>query len=384
MPPLPKVLVTKVKKDRRHSITHRLKKGRVSNVVRVTRIKSRLDGSFRTNRQSVPSVSKINMTIADVNIESTLRQGVKNDINQPQVLHSTTNQNSLKPMTNSAVPLISSMDTVARQSTLPNRFSSKVVPSNNYDPSRSTIHSNLSSVSTTKQSRFSLGDRRQLFTIERTQIEKKKKCKLCPSCSPRTLIALAIVISLVLVAIAELIFACQATTSSTTAITITSNICTAALSNIAMVAYCDPCPAYNYFQYIYNYTAVANNTRLVFALQRGTAYFNLDDTSVTDYAAPSVELLVNPGFETGSLYPWLYCNQDNATSTGGVQTNYTSGNFSYFPNSGTYYYMGGSLTAADYISQAFSTQIGHIYKIILWSRYPGTGNLTSADFFLGI
>ncbi|CAF0935865.1 unnamed protein product [Adineta steineri] len=174
------------------------------------------------------------------------------------------------------------------------------------------------------------------------------------------------------------------TTSSTTAITITSNICTAALANIAMVADCDPCPTYNYFQYIYNYTAVANNTRIVMALRRGTAYFNLDDISVRDYAAPSIELLSNPGFETGSLSPWIYCNQNNETITGGVLSNYTSGSYSYFPNSGTYYYMGGSLTASDYISQAISTQIGHLYKITLWSRYPGTGNLTSADFFLGV
>ncbi|CAF3942478.1 unnamed protein product [Adineta steineri] len=345
MLPLPKVLVTKVKRHRRHSITHHSKKGRVSNVVRVTRIKSRLDGSFRTNRQSVPSVSKINMSIADVNIKSTLGQEVKNNVNQPQILQST--------MTNSAVPLISS---VARQSTLPNRFSSKVVPSNSYDPLRSTVHSNLSSVLTKKQSRFSLGDRRQLFTIDRTKIEKKKRN----------------------------LFTCQATTSSTTAITITSNICTAALANIAMVADCDPCPTYNYFQYIYNYTAVANNTRIVMALRRGTAYFNLDDISVRDYAAPSIELLSNPGFETGSLSPWIYCNQNNETITGGVLSNYTSGSYSYFPNSGTYYYMGGSLTASDYISQAISTQIGHLYKITLWSRYPGTGNLTSADFFLGV
>ncbi|CAF4161937.1 unnamed protein product [Adineta steineri] len=320
-------------------------------------------------------------------------------------------------MTNSAVPLISS---VARQSTLPNRFSSKVVPSNSYDPLRSTIHSNLSSVSTTKQSRFSLGDRRQLFTIERTQIENKKKRKFCPSCSSRTLIALAIVISLVLIAIAVIpatvitltktmtttiattssnnmttttattstsstsSSSSTTTTSSTTAITITSNICTAALANIAMVADCDPCPTYNYFQYIYNYTAVANNTRIVMALRRGTAYFNLDDISVRDYAAPTIELLSNPGFETGSLSPWIYCNQNNETITGGVQSNYTSGSYSYYPNSGTYYYMGGSLTAADYISQAISTHIGHLYKITLWSRYPGTGNLTSADFFLGV
>ncbi|CAF0987378.1 unnamed protein product [Adineta steineri] len=392
MPPLPKVLVTKVKKHRRHSITHHSKKGRVSNVVRVTRIKSRLDGSFRTNRQSVPSVSKINIAIADVNI----KQGVTNDVNQSHILHSTTNRNSLKSVTDSAVPLISS---VARQSTLPNRFSSKVVPSSNYDPLRSTIHSNLSSVSRTKQSRFSLGDRRQLFTIERTQIENKKKRKLCPSCSPRTLIALAIVISLVLIAIAiipatvitltKTMTTTIATTSSnnmttTTATTITSNICTAALANIAMVANCYPCPAYRYHQYIYNYTAVANATRIVFAFRRQTAYFTLDDVSVRDYAAPSTELLGNPGFETGNLSSWIYCNQNNETITDGVQSNYTSGNFTYFPNSGIYYYMGGSLTASDYISQAFSTQIVDLYKITLWSRYPGTGNLTSADFFLGV
>ncbi|CAF4001991.1 unnamed protein product [Adineta steineri] len=328
MPPLPKVLVTKVERHRRHSITHHSKKGRVSNVVRVTRIKSRLDGSFRTNRQSVPNVNRINMSIADVNIKSTSRQEVKSDVNQPQILYSTTNRNSLKSMTNSAVPLISS---VARQSTLPNRFSSKVVPSGNYDPLRSTVHSNLSSVSTTKQSRFSLA---------------------------------------------------ISTTSSATAITITSNICTSLFTNIAMVANCYSCPAYSYHQYIYNYTAIATVTRVAFAFRRQTSYFNLDDVSVRDYAAPTIELLSNPGFETGDLSSWIYCNQNNETITGGVQSNYTSGSYSYYPKTGTYYYMGGSLTASDYISQSFSTQIGHLYKMTLWAQYPGTGTLTSADFFL--
>ncbi|CAF4204010.1 unnamed protein product, partial [Adineta steineri] len=261
MPPLPKVLVTKVKKHRHHSITHHSTKGRISNVVRVTRIKSRLDGSFRTNRQSVPSVSKINMSIADVSIKSTSRQEVKSDANQPQILHSTTNRNSLKSMTNSAVPLISS---VARQSTLPNRFSSKVVPSSNYDSLRSTISSNLSSVSTTKQSRFSLD---QSATTSSNYMTNTTITTI-------------------------------STTSSTGAITITSNICTSLFTNIAMVANCYSCPAYSYRQYIYNYTAIATVTRVTFAFRRQTSYFNLDDVSVRDYAAPSVELLSNSGFET--------------------------------------------------------------------------------------
>ena len=152
-----------------------------------------------------------------------------------------------------------------------------------------------------------------------------------------------------------------------------------------MITRCGSCAAFPvYVQFIYNYTAIANRTRIAFAFRRETRHFALDDISIQDYTVLGTEILVNGDFETGSLSPWLYCNQFNASSTGGVKPTFIDTGFIYFPKSGTYYYVGGSTTATDYIIQTFPTQIGHLYKVSMWGMYPGTGNLTSADFFLGV
>ncbi len=151
------------------------------------------------------------------------------------------------------------------------------------------------------------------------------------------------------------------------------------------MASCYPCNTFNfYYNYIYNYTALSNVTRIEFAIRRETLYFALDSVSVMDYLAPSTELIVNGGFEAGNLASWVYCNQNNATSTGGVKSNYTYSGYTYYPQSGTYYYVGGSNVSADYISQAFPTQTGHIYHVSLWVMIPAGGNSTSGDFFLGV
>ncbi len=168
---------------------------------------------------------------------------------------------------------------------------------------------------------------------------------------------------------------------------ITSNICTSTITAIQMVAYCVPCTAFTpYFEFFYNYTAISNVTRIAFALKRQNYYFALDSVSVRDYAAPSTEILTNGGFETGDLTSWIYCNQNNALSTGGVKSNtsFSYNSFTYFPQAGTYYYLGGSNISADYISQSFPTKIGHEYNVSLWTMFPGSGNLTSANFFIGV
>jgi len=168
---------------------------------------------------------------------------------------------------------------------------------------------------------------------------------------------------------------------------ITSNICTSTITAIQMVAACFPCPSFvPYASFLYTYTAISNVTRIAFAYRRQNYYFALDSISVRDYAAPSTEILTNGGFETGDLTSWIYCNQNNASSTGGVKANtiFSYNNFTYYPQAGTYYYAAGSIISADYISQSFPTIIGHQYNVSMWSMYPGTGNLTSANLFLGV
>ena len=157
------------------------------------------------------------------------------------------------------------------------------------------------------------------------------------------------------------------------------------LTGIAIVASCAPCSTFNsYLQFTYNYTAIENVTQMAFGFRRQTNFFALDEVSIQDFAALGTELLVNGDFETGSLSPWTYCDQNNALPTGGVQSTFSYNSFNFFPKLGTYYYVGGSTIAADYIMQAFPTIIGHRYQVRMWAMHPGSGSLTSADFFLGV
>jgi hypothetical protein len=146
-------------------------------------------------------------------------------------------------------------------------------------------------------------------------------------------------------------------------------------------------PFSSYYRYVRNYTAIGTSSLIVFGLRRQTGYFAFDDVSVKSFAAPTVEILVNGGFETGDLTGWSYCNQNNVTNSGGVEANsthFTYLGFTYYANSGSYYYIGGSLTSADYISQIFPTIIGEQYTIVIYYMNVGNGSLTSADLFLGV
>jgi len=154
---------------------------------------------------------------------------------------------------------------------------------------------------------------------------------------------------------------------------------------VELVNSCYPCPNITlYYNYVYTYTALSNVTRIEFSIRRETLYFALDSISVVDYLAPTTQLIVNGGFEYGNLTSWEYCNQNNVTSTGGVKSNYTYSGYTYGPQAGTYYYVGGSNVSADYLSQTFSTQTGHTYNVSFWILIPAGGNSTSAAFFLGV
>jgi hypothetical protein len=154
-----------------------------------------------------------------------------------------------------------------------------------------------------------------------------------------------------------------------------------------MIANCVGCvPIPSYIQFVVNYTAIATASRIVISARRQTGYFTLDDVSVRSFTAPSVEIIVNGGFETGNLTGWSYCNQINGTNSGGVQANsshFTYLGVTYYPRSGSYYYLAGGLTYADYLSQTFPTAIGQEYTVSFWYEYLGNGTSSSADLFLG-
>jgi hypothetical protein len=157
-------------------------------------------------------------------------------------------------------------------------------------------------------------------------------------------------------------------------------------TGIEMIAQCVNCSSFPvYYNYMYNYTAIATSSIIAFSMQCQTGFFALDDISITSYAAPSVQLLTNGGFETGNITQWYYCNQNNLANTGGVKTfNFTYNGFTYSPNSGSYYYAGGSSIAPDYLSQTFPTVIGQLYSVSLWVMLPAGGPVTSGALFLGV
>ncbi|CAF4345565.1 unnamed protein product [Rotaria socialis] len=165
-------------------------------------------------------------------------------------------------------------------------------------------------------------------------------------------------------------------TTGATTVTITSNACTSGWTGITVFTVCTSCPnMIPYRQYTYTYVAIANQTRISFALREDAGFFGLDDISVTGSSAPTVELIGNGGFETGSFSPWVYCNPAGASYAGVIQKTsdyFSFGGQTYAAHLGVYYYCDGAVGFADYISQKFATNIGEAYTISFWLFNEGS------------
>lgn len=137
----------------------------------------------------------------------------------------------------------------------------------------------------------------------------------------------------------------------------------------------------------FNYVAIANITRISFVLRRDFGYFGIDDISIRDTTASGVELLSNGGFENGSFSSWIHCVQAGSLAIGSVQSTASGISYNGYPfvaNSGNYYYLGGATVNAEYLSQTFSSIIGHTYTFSFVYVYYGSGSLSSGDFLLSI
>jgi hypothetical protein len=169
---------------------------------------------------------------------------------------------------------------------------------------------------------------------------------------------------------------------------ITSNTCTSSWNGVTLFNFCTNCSNINpYQQYFYTYVAIAAQTRIAFAIREDVGYFALDDTSVRSTSAPSVELLANGGFESGSLSSWTYCNPSGVTGSGTIKK--TSDNFSYnsqiyAAHSGIYYYLDGAVGGTDYIIQMFATNIGETYNISFWLLNCGSGSNSNFNVIISI
>jgi acyl-coenzyme A thioesterase PaaI-like protein len=124
----------------------------------------------------------------------------------------------------------------------------------------------------------------------------------------------------------------------------------------------------SYTQYTYTYTATMAETWLTFEFRHDPSYWDLDDVSVTN--AGGTNLIVNGGFETGSLSPWTLGGTSGLQNSGTVETGHA--------HAGTYSYVDGSVDGTDGIYQGFSTVAGQTYTISFWlannEATTGTGN----------
>jgi hypothetical protein len=116
-------------------------------------------------------------------------------------------------------------------------------------------------------------------------------------------------------------------------------------------------------------------------------YFGIDDVSIVDTAAPSIQLLSNGGFESGNLSSWTHCTQPGSNASGSVESTSSGisyGTYTFTALTGNYYYLGGATVNAEYLSQTFSSVIGHTYNFSFAYVYVGNGSLSSGDFLLSV
>jgi hypothetical protein len=105
-----------------------------------------------------------------------------------------------------------------------------------------------------------------------------------------------------------------------------------------------------------------------FKAKSSSKSWHLDDVSVVDIIAPNSELLVNGGFENGSLIGWqVLCSSVNCGASGGVLVS----SLSSLCHMGSYCYEGACQGNYDYLRQSFPITIAHIYTISFWLYTDG-------------
>jgi hypothetical protein len=130
--------------------------------------------------------------------------------------------------------------------------------------------------------------------------------------------------------------------------------------------------AINWTFFAKNYTAVSKTPTLVFGFSTAsTAYNYLDDVSVVDNNASSIQLLNNPSFENSTSTPTGWTTWCTSLCTGfpGIILSNSS------CHSGNCYIDHCRSGDYDYLVQSFLATIGHTYTISFWFQQTGTGAL---------
>jgi hypothetical protein len=91
----------------------------------------------------------------------------------------------------------------------------------------------------------------------------------------------------------------------------------------------------------------------------------LDDVSIVDTNASNSEMLINGGFENGSLVGWqTLCTSTCTGSPGNLSTTSC--------HTGSYCYADGCQTGVEFLRQIFTATNEHIYTLSFWITVANT------------
>ncbi len=124
----------------------------------------------------------------------------------------------------------------------------------------------------------------------------------------------------------------------------------------------------SYQKQMFNYTALATGIATLefgFKAKNPAKTWHLDDVSIVDTTPANSEMLVNGGFENGTLIGWqVICSSINCGGTGGTIVQSPC-------YSGSYCYEGACQGAYDFLHQSFNVTIGHVYLLSFWLYTDG-------------
>jgi len=123
-----------------------------------------------------------------------------------------------------------------------------------------------------------------------------------------------------------------------------------------------------YTQYFTSFVATDTTTNLSFAFREDPAFLSLDDIFVSSAAAPLTNIVLNPGFESGTVGTpnatnWTFLNAFGAAASGVIAN--------FGAHSGTNAWRDGSVQAYDGITQGLPTTVGTTYNISFWLNDNG-------------
>lgn len=113
----------------------------------------------------------------------------------------------------------------------------------------------------------------------------------------------------------------------------------------------------------YTYTANFTGTAVLefgFSASGANKDGYLDDVSILDRNASNSEMLINGGFENGTLIGWqVLCTSGCSGSTGNITASASC-------QTGSYCYHDGCKGSTDFVRQVFTVTMGDVYTLSFW------------------